>query len=149
MNDSNPNDLISYNRKIKAYTYMRSIKIFSAIDIVMCFFYGFIYWPIIATTLFPLVGYVSANTYKKTGIYFYIFYLFLSICWRISIIIYGYDLNITPLGIVINIFGILLNMWISEICFKGIKSLNMLLPDELIDLANNGFMPQRVVFYYY
>ena len=149
MNDSNLGDLISYNRKIKAYTYMRSIKIFSAIDIIMCFFNGFIYLPMIATTLFPLLGFVSAQNYKRTGIYFYIFYLFLSVCWRISIVFYGYGWDITPLGIIITIFGIILNMWISEICFKGIKSLNMLLPDELIDLTNNSFMPQRVVFYYY
>ena len=147
---NNINTIISDNRKRSAYQYMKSIRVFSSIDTFFCLLYGFIYFPYMAVALFPLFGYNSAKTYNKTGIYIYISYLIGSIGLRIFFIFYYTHYNdVIIYNYILNSIGIIVNMWIIEICYKGIKSLKNLTIGDHEELLSGLYRPFDVVFLYY
>ena len=147
---NNINIITSDNRKRNAYQYMKSIRVFSVIDIFFCFLYGLIYLPYIAVSLFPFFGYNSAKYYNKRGIYVYVLYLVMSIGFRIFLMYY-YATNYNDIfyNYILNSIGIIVNLWIIEICNKGINSLKILTENDHQELVMGLYRPFDIVFLYY
>jgi hypothetical protein len=139
----------SANRKLVAWQYARSVKLFSFIDGIFCFFYLFyFYWPAVFTGLFIVAGYAGARNYKKNLILTYAFYELIDIGFRIYILYYIYTNYDAYYSYILNIIGIFIQLYICRIIFMCYSSFKALAMEELLELKG-GWKPGRVVFLYW
>ena len=139
----------SVNRKLLAWQYARSVKIFSIVDGIFCFLYLFyFYWPAVFTGLFIIAGYAGARNFNKNLVLTYAIYELIDIGFRIYVLYYIYANYDEHYGYIFNILGILIQVYICRIIYKCYVCFRELGVDELLDLKN-GWQPGRVVFVYW
>ena len=139
----------SSSRKLIAYQYARSVKLFSVIDGIFCFLYLFyFYWPSVFSGLFILAGYFGAKNYNKNLILVYAIYELLDIGFDIYLLYYIYSNYDVYYGYIFSIFSIVIQVYILRIIFKCYQSIKDLRVEEILELKN-GWIPGQVVFLYW
>jgi len=136
-------------RKLKAWQYSRSVKIFSIIDGLFCFiWFIYLYWPAIFSGLLIISGYYGAKKYNTNLLIGYTFYILSDIVFKGYLMYYIAENQISAYAYFFNIFGIFVQLYICRIIYQCYKSIKALLPSELNELKN-GWISPRVVFAYW
>lgn len=123
--------------KIKTFEYGRSLKCFCFLDIFLLVMNSLMYWPLIFVALFPLIGYHGISNYEIFKTNFYSCFLILSTLARIS---YFWFFEYVS-SYVLNLLGIVVNLWILKLLYKFITNIRNLQKQDLKDLRE-GWTPE-------
>lgn len=120
-----------------AFSYSKTIKLFTAIEAFFLFIYGFYFPFYFFQAIGPLIGYIGAkNFYKNTSISYFI-YLSLSIISKIFIVGFTFQDHIqNPLLFLITVLSFIFDFWLLKITFKFIQILKNISQENLIRLRN-------------
>jgi len=127
-----------------AFSYSKTIKLFTSIEAFFLFIYGFYYPYYFIQAIGPLIGFIGARKFYKIPSYTYFFYLCISILSKIIVFILTFQDHIShPIFFLLTVLSFLLDIWILKISYKFISVLRYLTDDDI-----NNIRKLRLVSHY-
>ena len=115
-----------------AFSYSKTIKLFTFIEAFFLIIYGFYYPYYFIQAIGPLVGFIGAKKFYRIPSYTYFFYLCISILSKIIVFILTFQDHIShPMIFLLTVLSFLLDIWILKISYKFISVLRYLTDDDI------------------
>ena len=132
----------------QVYSYAKTIKFITAINILFTILLIPFYLPTIILIIFPIIGFLGALKYNLPALYIYLFYLFFDIIFKCYQVYYYLYIRNDYMYLALSLVSVIIYMWIFKLVNKFCYLIKSLSNENLLILSQS-YKPNRIIFIYY